>query len=408
MTEFALRIGRQARGLAGWRLPAHGRRLLVIAALFALMFGSRELRPLIFQAMSDAYLQVTVFVAATLALVYLFERALKFDLGLAMSNARMWQSPIASFLGALPGCGGAIIVVTQYTRGYVTFGSIVAVLIATMGDAAFLLIAREPMTGLMMMATGLVVGTISGWIIDAIHGPDFMRPAEPVAMDEVTSADAVGSAARSGAGPESGEMDLDKVLSRVWVAMVIPATVLGLMIAMRVPTDSLFGPLSKYSPTLWVGVIGAALCLIMWATAPRQNSHAGATVGSCRMSIGQRVIADTNFVTGWVVLGFLVYGIGVHVAGAGIETWLKVWAPFVPLAAIAVGFIPGCGPQIVVTTLYLAGAIPLSAQLGNAISNDGDALFPAIALAPRVAFWATIYSTVPALIIGYGYFFLFE
>ena len=83
---------------------------------------------------------------------------------------------MAAFLGALPGCGGAIIVVTQYTRGHVSFGSVVAVLIATMGDAAFLLIAREPTTGLLMMAMGFSVGTVTAWAVDAFHGTQFMRP----------------------------------------------------------------------------------------------------------------------------------------------------------------------------------------------------------------------------------------
>ena len=54
------------------------------------------------------------------------------------------------------------------------------------------------------------------------------------------------------------------------------------------------------------------------------------------------------------------------------------------------------------TSLYLAGALPLSAQLGNAIANDGDALFPAIAIAPRAAVAATLYSALPALVVGYG------
>ena len=58
--------------------------------------------------------------------------------------------------------------------------------------------------------------------------------------------------------------------------------------------------------------------------------------------------------------------------------------------------------------MYLAGLIPLSAQIGNALSNDGDALFPAIAIAPRVAIVATLYSPVPALILAYGWLFLFE
>ena len=76
--------------------------------------------------------------------------------------------------------------------------------------------------------------------------------------------------------------------------------------------------------------------------------------------------------------------------------------------AIIIGFLPGCGPQILVTSLYLNGAVPFSAQLGNAISNDGDALFPAIALSPKAALIATVYSAIPAFLVGYGYWYLFE
>ena len=78
---------------------------------------------------------------------------------------------------------------------------------------------------------------------------------------------------------------------------------------------------------------------------------------------------------------------------------------FIPLLAILIGFIPGCGPQILVTTLYLNGIIPFAALIGNAISNDGDALFPAIALTPKMAIIATLYSAIPALIISYYFLF---
>ncbi|MEM7654104.1 MAG: putative manganese transporter, partial [Pseudomonadota bacterium] len=69
---------------------------------------------------------------------------------------------------------------------------------------------------------------------------------------------------------------------------------------------------------------------------------------------------------------------------------------------------PGCGPQIIVTTLYVNGLIPMSAQMGNALSNDGDALFPAMALAPKAAVVATAYSAVPALIVAYSWYGLLE
>ena len=80
----------------------------------------------------------------------------------------------------------------------------------------------------------------------------------------------------------------------------------------------------------------------------------------------------------------------------------------VPLIAVLIGFLPGCGPQLLVTTMFIAGFLPLSAQIGNAISNDGDALFPALAISPKVALVATIYSAIPALIVSYGYLIFFE
>ena len=79
-----------------------------------------------------------------------------------------------------------------------------------------------------------------------------------------------------------------------------------------------------------------------------------------------------------------------------------------PLIAVLVGFIPGCGPQIIITSTYLMGIIPLSAQIGNAISNDGDALFPVLAISPKVGLIATLYSAVPAIIVSYAYLLIFE
>jgi len=44
--------------------------------------------------------------------------------------------------------------------------------------------------------------------------------------------------------------------------------------------------------------------------------------------------------------------------------------------------------------------VPFSAVLANAISQDGDALFPLIAIDKRSALWATVVNTIPALVVG--------
>lgn len=403
MTEQVLAVGRRLFGTGEFNIGRAGWRTFALLVIALLLVASPEVRAVTMQAMADAYLQVTVFVAGTLAIVYSLEHVLKADLGKSLSRAGRWQSAISAFLGALPGCGGAIIVVTQYTRGYVSFGSVVSVLVATMGDAAFLLLAREPLTGLLIFAVGLGIGTVSGWVVDAIHGTSFMRPECTDDDREMPCADA-----------EARDADAARArgvfrLSPAWLTWLVPGIVLGILVAFQVDTDAFAGSLSAVEPTLWFGFAGALLCFVMWVFAPVQNSHAGRqSYAISRQSTWTRIILDTNFITTWVIFGFLVFEIATYLAGSGIEHFFKVWTPFLPLMGVLVGFLPGCGPQIVVTTLYLSGLVPLSAQLGNAISNDGDALFPAIALAPRAAVLATLYSAVPALIVAYGYFFAFE
>ena len=91
-------------------------------------------------SMRDAFLAVTVFVAA---MVLLFSWLQYVTAGRFVSWIRdnqRFQPAIGALMGLTPGCGGAIIVMPMYARGYVTYGTVIATLIATLGDAAFVLI----------------------------------------------------------------------------------------------------------------------------------------------------------------------------------------------------------------------------------------------------------------------------
>ena len=126
--------------------------------------------------MVDAYLQVSVFVGFTLIVFIGLDSLTKFDVKLFLLKIKKIHVLFSSLLGSIPGCGGAIIVVTQYIQGRISFGSLVAVLTSTMGDAAFLILALEPSTGLLIFSISFVVGSLSGYLIDYIHGPQFMLP----------------------------------------------------------------------------------------------------------------------------------------------------------------------------------------------------------------------------------------
>ncbi len=375
-----------------------GQRGLLMAALLLVTASVPGGWSIAFDAMSEAYLAVAVFVAGTLMVVLAVERSLDADLGTWLHANKRWQVPVATLLGAFPGCGGAIIAVTQYTRGYMSFGAVVATLTSTMGDAMFLLLARDPDTAIWVLGVSMPVAVLTGYAVDALHGRDFLRPAS------------VDGASLSCARPMRMSRP-GQVAEVFWLALMVPGLIIGILAAFQIDLDAMLPEGISIAPAHWLGGAGAVLGLLMWMQGDHGKSGfvgEETTSADSRTPLLQSVVATTNFVMAWVIFAFVGYDLFIAASGIDLATVFRVWAPAVPATAILVGFIPGCGPQIMVTTLYLSGALPLSAQMGNAIANDGDALFPAIAVAPKAAVVATFYSALPAIIVAYGWYLLFE
>ena len=356
--------------------------------ILALAFQTGEFGNIIRESMVDAYLAVSVFVGFTLMVFIGLDSLTKFDIQSFLEKTKNLHVPIASFLGAIPGCGGAIIVVTQYIQGRISFGALVAVLTATMGDAAFLILAMEPSTGLLIFVLGIFVGTISGYVVDLIHGRSFMMTNSEIELEF-----------------EKLKETFVSKFNIFWLMLFVPGFIIGILLAFQIDVDNFLNLPSNVSIVILLGSSGAILSIFMWSLNPLSDFQCSTDKSRGFLS---RVIDTTNFVSTWVISGFLVFEIFMYFTNIDLKLFFDLWLPFVPLIAILFGFLPGCGPQIVVATFYLNGYIPLSAELGNAISNDGDALFPAIALAPKAAILATIYSAFPAIIVAYTYLLIFE
>lgn len=356
--------------------PFRSKRLIVLLIMLALAIAPGGLGELTRQLMTDAYTQVSVFVATTLLVFYGAERLFNFDIGSSLRNAKGFQVPLAALLGATPGCGGAVVVIAAYSSGNVGFGAVVATLTATMGDAAFLLIATRPDAAMVILPLSFVVGIISGWIVDRYNKIDLT----PDPSKQCTIAPVIGKT---------------RLRDYAYLALVLPGLFVGGAQLGQVIITDLFG-----MPVVYLGVTGAILGLLIWSTSSLQAMTNTADGPITRMA------EETSFISVWVIGAYLGYDYLAAYAGLDIEAAFMSVAPLLPIIAIIVGFIPGCGPQVLVTTLYINGVIPFAAVVGNAISNDGDALFPAIALNPKAAVVATAYSSVPAVIVAYGFYFL--
>lgn len=356
--------------------PFRPKRLIIGLILLALALYPGFLGSLTRELIFDAYTQVSAFVAATLMLFYGAEKLFKFDIGQSLKNAKGFQVPLAALLGATPGCGGAVVVVAAYTSGNVGFGAVVATLTATMGDAAFLLIATRPDAALVILPLSFAVGIITGWLVDFFHAGDILPD----------------TSAQCELAPRIG-----KTRPKDWAyfAIAIPGLILGVSQLFQIEYETFLG----INPVL-IGLVGAFLGVFIWATSSLQAmTHA-------KDSPITRMAEETSFISIWVIGAYLAYDYLVAFTGLDLEALFAAVAPLLPLIGILIGFVPGCGPQVLVTTLYINGLVPFAAVIGNAISNDGDALFPAIALNPKAAVLATAYSAIPAVIVAYGFYLL--
>ena len=262
-----------------------------------------------------------------------------------------------------------------YTSGNVSFGAVVATLIATMGDAAFLLIAVRPDAAIVVLPISFVVAVLCGFLVNG------WIPAPKIRTTEANS-------------------ELVPLIGRVrrayswYLLLLIPGLFFGICGLLSVSLPESFD-----SVALILSLTATAVGLFIWTTSPVR------TMANCEDHPVTRMAVETSFISVWVLGGFLAYEYLVLLTPVNIADIFTASLPYLPLFGILVGFIPGCGPQVLVTTLYINGLIPFGALIGNAISNDGDALFPALAINPKAATLATLYSAIPALLVGYGFYF---
>ena len=136
------------------------------------MVSFSEILEVIVVSMRDAFLAVTVFVAAMVFLFSWLQYATSGRFVEYIRKKEKLQPVIGALMGLTPGCGGAIVMMPMYARGYVTYGTVLATLIATLGDSAFVLIGAAitdstfiaPLIAVHIIS--FVVGVSWGYLVD--------------------------------------------------------------------------------------------------------------------------------------------------------------------------------------------------------------------------------------------------
>ena len=394
------------------------------------MVTSSEVLEVIVVSMRDAFLAVTVFVAAMVLLFSWLQyiTAGKF-VDVIRANTR-WQPVIGALMGITPGCGGAIVMMPMYARGYVTYGTVIATLIATLGDAAFVLIGAAVTDSsfiapvIAVHVISFIVGIFWGYLVDVMD----ITPSNPLGKFGPTFEDNnLSRNTHESKNEVSREVfdDLGREDENGWGYFLLHqgytiwwvVTALGLIFAVLLlvwtAQDAEFvleidyNPLTLHGFITWIGLIGSSLSVILYIS---QRNWIGddteASIGDKLYSMRETMIhsaSETAFVTFWVMSAYLIFEFSMLFSGMTEADLARYGDGFIAvIIASIIGLIPGCGPQIIAITAYTKDVISFPALAANAISQDGDALFPLLVRHRAASLWATVHTTIPALLVGIG------
>ncbi|MCK4306231.1 MAG: arsenic efflux protein [Candidatus Eisenbacteria sp.] len=270
-----------------------------------------------------------------------------------LARNRWGQYAVAALLGAVPGCLGAFMVVGMYSHQVLTLGAVVAAMIATSGDEAFVMFAMIPRQAIALTIALLVIGMIAGALTDL-----FARKQS----GECTGLE-VHDSAQCRCFAHGQILHQWRELSAV--RGILSTTLAIFIIAIA---SGQVGP-DEWN---WIRVtilILSAVSLLIVGTVPEHflEEHLWKHVARQHLP---RIFA-------WTFAALLLMHVltdYLHLEGLIRENqWVVL------LIACLVGVIPESGPHLVFLTLYVEGAIPLSILLASSIVQDGHGMLPMLA-----------------------------
>ncbi|MEA3287123.1 MAG: putative manganese transporter [Candidatus Marinimicrobia bacterium] len=264
---------------------------------------------------------------------------------------------LAAILGVMPGCLGAFAAVTLYSHRMFSLGAIVATMIATSGDEAFVMFAMFPGKALLISIILFGIAMISGWLVDRIFktGLDHLQQdrCEKMVIHD------------------SNIMPLLpgwKTFRSSWSESTRVILLFGLLLFISLLAAGILGPQIwnwKRITFMLVGVIG------IWIVASSSKHFIHDHLWKHVTREHLPALFAWTFAALWVI-----HYTNDHMDLAALieESRLQV-----TILSALVGIIPSSGPHLLFVTLFSKELIPLSTLVVSSIVQDGHGMLPLLA-----------------------------
>ncbi len=124
-------------------------------------------------------LMITVFVMLMMLIIEYINVQTRGQWSQPLKDKKWLQIVVAALLGAVPGCLGVYTVVSLFTHKIVSFGALVAAMIATSGDEAFVMFAMMPERALWLTIIIFIIAILAGFMTNIIYkNVEFLHSAD--------------------------------------------------------------------------------------------------------------------------------------------------------------------------------------------------------------------------------------
>ncbi len=309
------------------------------------------------------------------------------------------QIVLGTGLGLIPGCMGGFAAVSMYSHKLLTFGALVAMMIASSGDEAFVMLAMIPKQALLLMGILFVIAILTGWLVDRFSKPNVKAQHEGCEdgyqIHEEDHHDETHKPEKA-SFRHMRHASAERIALLLGVILFIVALAFGMFEhGHEEVTHTQLNIFDEY----WMNLIFALLSLfVVWfiATAPEHV---------VKEHLWEHIIRK-HFLSIflWTFGALFVIQVGLHYFD--IETLISNNIPWMVLLAVLVGIIPESGPHLLFVTLFATGTVPFSVLLASSISQDGHASLPLLAESKRSFVKAKIVNVLVAALFGYLFYFI--
>ena len=350
-----------------------------------------------------------------------------------LKRTRIGQVIFGALLGSVPGCMGGFAAVSLYTHRMFSFGALIAMMIASSGDEAFIMLAMIPDQALIIFAVLFVVAIIAGIVTDLVYDKVHQKHCHHHDHSECgadTDCHDGYTVCKSACEHHSEHIDSDPIAPReahfTWkrIAMLI-----GLAIFIAALATGQLGhdhsahnhshevhathdgcthhdchsehSISHTESSInlldeqWMNILFAGLSIIILFVLLFASDH------FIEEHMWNHIIRKhllTIFC--WTFGVLLIIGFGLQYIK--LDEWISSNTALMIILATLVGIIPESGPHLIFVTLYAAGIVPLPVLLASSISQDGHSSLPLLAESRKSFLWAKLTNCAVALIVGFA------